>query len=70
MKTVKLGLISAVAALFISYAFVVLFLMIGPLYVNGVLAIKQTGLWTAILTCIIFFPIFAFLKRRSARTNH
>lgn len=67
---IKLFLISLAASVFISYALVIIFLMFGPLYVGGDLAIKRSGLWTIILAAIIFWPVLSLVRRRAAKKMH
>ncbi len=69
MKGVKIFVIAIVSALVISYGFVILFLMFGPTYVNGALAIRQAGLWTVLLAFAVFWPIVILLKRRASRKS-
>nr|CAS02576.1 putative integron gene cassette protein [uncultured bacterium] len=51
-------------ATFNSYFLVVLFVMFGPLYIGGDLAIRQAGKFTAMLAPFICIPTYLFLLRR------
>ncbi|WAC64053.1 hypothetical protein OVA13_04525 [Pseudoxanthomonas sp. SL93] len=59
--------ISLVSALFISYFLVVVFLMFGPLYVNGELAIAQALELTLMISPVVGFAIFLMLRRRDRK---
>jgi len=65
--SIKHFLITLVASLFISHVLVVIFLMFGPLYVGGGLAIEKSGWWTIMLAAFIFWPIRVLVRRLEAR---
>lgn len=57
-------IVSLLVSLFLSYALVVVFLMFGPVYVNGELAMQQSGPWTLLTLAVVFWPVFFFFRKR------
>ena len=64
MKLLKIIAITAPLSFALSYALVLVFLMFGPVYVNGELAMDQSRTWTAILSVILFIPVFIVVKKK------
>lgn len=58
----------AALVLFLSFVVscftVIFFLMFGPLYVGGTLAIQQAWMWVLALTILLVWPVHALFKRR------
>jgi ABC-type nickel/cobalt efflux system permease component RcnA len=56
---------SLLIAFVVAYASVIVFLGFGPVYVAGELAVHQSHTWTAILTAVLFVPIYLLVRSRS-----
>jgi len=59
--------VTVVIALFVSYFAVVVFLMFGPLYVGGRLAIEQSGKFTLLIAPFVGVLVYFLLLRRDRR---
>lgn len=64
MKKVAILIASAGVSLFVSYAAVIVFLMFGPTYLGGDLAIKRAGVLTLALSAIVVYPMYFLLKKK------
>ena len=68
MATKRTGLVLFLSFVFSCFA-VIFFLMFGPLYVGGALAIQQAWMWVLALTILLVLPVHILFKRRDRQRS-
>lgn len=64
MKKVAMLIASAGVSLFVSYVAVIVFLMFGPTYLGGDLAIKRAGILTLALSAVVVYPTYVLMRKK------